>query len=86
MHHMEEELGDVLLQVVMHTHRWRKEAGHFDFEAVCAGGEREVGSPAPACVRRQCETSSDSDAVLKQWDAKLRRKRRSAALKQARTI
>ena len=34
MEHMEEELGDVLLQVVMHA-QMANEAGHFDFDAVC---------------------------------------------------
>ena len=34
LHHMEEELGDVLLQVVMHA-QMADEAGHFSFEDVC---------------------------------------------------
>ena len=34
MQHMQEELGDVLLQVVMHA-QMAKEAGVFDFDSVC---------------------------------------------------
>lgn len=65
MHHMEEELGDVLLQVVMHA-QMAKESGHFDFEAVC----REINEKL---VRRHPHVFGesalgDTDAVLKQWD------------------
>ncbi len=35
MDHMEEELGDVLLQVIFHA-QIAKENGHFDFESVCS--------------------------------------------------
>jgi XTP/dITP diphosphohydrolase/tetrapyrrole methylase family protein/MazG family protein len=67
MPHMEEELGDVLLQVVMHT-QMAQEAGHFDFEAVCALLNEKL-------VRRHPHVFGDevgvkgSDAVLQQWDA-----------------
>ena len=65
MHHMEEELGDVLLQVVMHA-QMAKEAGHFEFEDVC----REINEKL---VRRHphvfgAQALGDSNAVLKQWD------------------
>lgn len=65
MDHMEEELGDVLLQVVMHA-QLAQEAGHFDFDAVC----REVNEKL---VRRHphvfgAGNLEDSDAVLNQWD------------------
>ncbi len=65
MEHMEEELGDVLLQVVMHA-QMAEEAGHFDFDAVC----REVNEKL---IRRHPHvfgdgSLGDSDAVLKQWD------------------
>ncbi len=65
MEHMEEELGDVLLQVVMHA-QMAKEAGHFDFESVC----REVDDKL---VRRHPHVFAqgklgDSEAVLVQWD------------------
>jgi MazG family protein len=65
MDHMEEELGDVLLQVVMHA-QMAKEAGHFDFETVC----REINDKL---VRRHPhvfgqENFDTSEAVLVQWD------------------
>ncbi|HBR95040.1 MAG TPA: MazG family protein [Opitutae bacterium] len=65
MDHMEEELGDVLLQVVMHA-QMAQEAGHFDFESVC----REVNEKL---VRRHPHVFgqgdlSSSEAVLVQWD------------------
>lgn len=66
MPHMEEELGDVLLQVVMHA-QLAREAGHFDFDAVCALVNEKL-------VRRHPHVFGDTDlkdssAVLKQWDA-----------------
>ncbi len=65
MDHMEEELGDVLLQVVMHA-QMAQEAGHFDFESVC----REVNEKL---VRRHPHVFGQGDldtseAVLVQWD------------------
>ncbi|MDA9317286.1 MazG family protein [Puniceicoccaceae bacterium] len=65
MDHMEEELGDVLLQVVMHA-QMAQEAGTFDFESVC----REVNDKL---VRRHPHvfgenSLGDSEAVLVQWD------------------
>lgn len=65
MDHMEEELGDVLLQVVMHA-QMAKEAGHFDFETVC----REINDKL---VRRHPhvfgqENLDTSESVLVQWD------------------
>jgi XTP/dITP diphosphohydrolase/tetrapyrrole methylase family protein/MazG family protein len=62
---MEEELGDVLLQVVMHA-QMADESGHFNFESVC----REVNEKL---IRRHPHVFGenalgDSDAVLKQWD------------------
>jgi MazG family protein len=64
--HLREELGDLLLQVVMHS-QIASEAGRFDFEKVCD----EV---AEKLVRRHPHVFGDSrlettDAVLKQWDA-----------------
>lgn len=65
MDHMEEELGDVLLQVVMHA-QMAREAGQFDFESVC----REVNEKL---VRRHPHVFGQggldsSEAVLVQWD------------------
>lgn len=63
--HMEEELGDVLLQVLMHA-QMAKEAGHFDFEDVCRVVDEKL-------IRRHPHVFGDgnlgdSDAVLQQWD------------------
>ena len=66
MHHMEEELGDVLLQVVMHA-QMAQEAGHFDFEAVCAVVNEKLISRHPHVFGDNANLG-DSDAVLKQWD------------------
>ena len=64
--HMEEELGDLLLQVVMHA-QMAEEAGHFDFEAVA----KEINDKL---VRRHPHVFGDaagenSEAVLVQWEA-----------------
>lgn len=64
--HMEEELGDVLLQVVMHA-QIAKEAGHFDFDAVCALVNEKLIRRHPHVFEDQ--SLGDSDAVLQQWDA-----------------
>ena len=63
--HFKEELGDLLLQVIMHA-QIAGEEGRFDLEAVAA----EV---AEKLVRRHPHVFGenklgDSDAVLKQWD------------------
>ncbi len=65
MEHMEEELGDVLLQVVMHA-QMAREAAKFDFDSVC----REVNEKL---VRRHPHVFGenrlgDSEEVLVQWD------------------
>ena len=65
MDHMHEELGDVLLQVLMHA-QMAREAGHFDFEAVCSEVNEKL-------IRRHPHVFGDgvlddSDAVLSQWD------------------
>jgi len=66
LEHMEEELGDVLLQVLMHA-QMAKEAGHFDFDDVC----REVNEKL---IRRHPHVFGDaavegSEKALHQWDA-----------------
>jgi XTP/dITP diphosphohydrolase/tetrapyrrole methylase family protein/MazG family protein len=66
MHHMEEELGDVLLQVVMHA-QMAQEAGYFDFEAVCKVVNDKLVHRHPHVFGEG--TLGDSEAVLKQWDA-----------------
>lgn len=79
MEHMEEELGDVLLQVVMHA-QIAKENGHFDFNSVC----HEINAKL---VRRHPHVFGegkvkDSEALLEQWEAiKLAEKKRGPAEK-----
>ena len=63
--HMEEELGDVLLQVLMHS-QMGQEVGHFDFESIC----REVNDKL---IRRHPHVFGsteldNSDDALNQWD------------------
>ncbi|MBT8045332.1 MAG: nucleoside triphosphate pyrophosphohydrolase [Verrucomicrobiae bacterium] len=65
-HHLKEELGDLLLQVVFHS-ELAEEAGRYNFDDVA----REVSDKL---VRRHphvyAESSvSDTDGVLSQWDA-----------------
>lgn len=65
MPHMEEELGDVLLQVVLHA-QMAKEAGHFDFEAVCALLNEKLVRRHPHVFGSK--HAVDAEAVLQQWD------------------
>lgn len=63
--HMREELGDLLLQVVMHA-QIAEEEGHFTFEDVAGEINRKL-------IRRHPHVFGDvrldsADAVLKQWD------------------
>lgn len=66
MDHMEEELGDVLLQVVMHA-QMAQEAGQFDFDKVCHVVNDKLVHRHPHVFGDGA--LGDSDAVLKQWDA-----------------
>jgi XTP/dITP diphosphohydrolase/tetrapyrrole methylase family protein/MazG family protein len=65
MDHMEEELGDVLLQVVMHA-QMAHEGGHFDFDKVCNVVNDKLVHRHPHVFGEG--SLGDSDAVLKQWD------------------
>ena len=63
--HMEEELGDVLLQVLMHS-QMGQELGHFDFESIC----RELNEKL---IRRHPHVFGsveldNSDDAFNQWD------------------
>ena len=51
MAHLREELGDVLLQVVLQS-QIAADAGEFDIADVCR--EREDDPPAPPRLRRRC--------------------------------
>jgi len=67
MPHMEEELGDVLLQVVMHA-QLACEAGHFDFDAVAALVNEKLVRRHPHVFGDQ-PLAGGSAEVLQQWDA-----------------
>ncbi len=62
---MQEELGDVLLQVVMHA-QMAHEAGHFDFESVCHVVNEKLIRRHPHVFGE--DSLNTSEAVLKQWD------------------
>lgn len=64
--HMQEELGDVLLQVLMHV-QIADEQGHFDFEAVCKELNEKLIRRHPHVF--EAESVQDADEVLQQWDA-----------------
>lgn len=66
MDHMEEELGDVLLQVLMHA-RMAEESGHFDFERVCAVVNEKLVRRHPH-VFDGTEQIGDAASVLDQWE------------------
>ncbi len=66
MEHMQEELGDVLLQVVMHA-RMAEEAGHFNFDEVCDLINEKLIRRHPHVFGNT--DIKDSNAVLEQWDA-----------------
>ncbi len=63
--HMEEELGDVLLQVVFHA-QLAAEAGHFDLESVARGiSEKLIRRHPHVFGELRLDTSGE---VLHQWD------------------
>ena len=66
MDHMEEELGDVLMQVVMHA-QIAHETGHFDFDKVCHVVNDKLVHRHPHVFGG--EALGDSEAVVQQWDA-----------------
>jgi XTP/dITP diphosphohydrolase/tetrapyrrole methylase family protein/MazG family protein len=66
MDHMEEELGDVLLQVIFHA-QIAKENGHFDFESVCSVLNEKLIRRHPH-VFGDLEGLETSDAVLDRWE------------------
>ena len=63
--HMQEELGDVLLQVVMHA-QMAHEAGHFDFESVCHVVNEKLIRRHPHVFGE--ESLNTSEAALMQCD------------------
>jgi MazG family protein len=63
--HLEEELGDLLLQVVFHS-ELAEEAGHFDLDAVARGISDKLVRRHPHVFASS--GAATSEAVLKQWD------------------
>lgn len=67
MEHMREELGDVLLQVIMHT-QIASENKVFDFDAVCDEVNEKLIRRHPHVFGPKDLNLKDSAAVLKKWD------------------
>ena len=64
--HLEEELGDLLLQVVFHS-ELAEEAGRYTFDDVARGVSDKLVRRHPHVYSDS--DASDADAVLTQWDA-----------------
>jgi len=64
--HMEEELGDLLLQVVFHA-ELGSETGSFDFDSICESISNKLVRRHPHVFGDA--TAETSAAVLVQWDA-----------------
>lgn len=64
--HLREELGDVLLQVVMHS-QIAEEAGHFDLDAVARGISEKLIRRHPHVFGSAAAATSGE--VITQWDA-----------------
>ena len=80
---MEEELGDLLLQVVMHA-RLAEEEGKFDLEAVACGIADKLIRRHPH-VFGDNETKIDSpDEVLDRWELIKEQEKKNAGLSQER--
>ena len=67
MEHMREELGDVLLQVIMHA-QIASENGVFDFDAVCDEVNEKLIRRHPHVFGPDDLDLKDSSAVLEKWD------------------
>ena len=67
MAHMREELGDVLLQVIMHA-QIASEKGVFDFDGVCDEVNEKLIRRHPHVFGPDDLDLKDSAAVLKKWD------------------
>lgn len=72
-HEMEEELGDVLLQVVFHC-QLAKERGAFDFDAVCQRVVSKLIHRHPHVFGRN--KLKNAEAVLAQWEQLKRAEKR----------
>ena len=72
MDNLEEELGDVLLQVVFHA-QMAREAGRFTFDDVVDGVCRKLIFRHPHVFGEQ--TADDAEGALSAWDAQKRREK-----------
>jgi MazG family protein len=72
--HFKEELGDLLLQVVMHA-QIAEEEGRFDIEGIASEVAEKLVRRHPHVFGEQ--RLADSEAVLKQWDEIKRAERES---------
>jgi len=66
MEHMEEELGDVLLQVIFHA-QIAKENGHFDFDSVCEVLNDKLVRRHPHVFGDEKDLKT-SESVLDRWE------------------
>ncbi len=66
--HLEEELGDLLLQVVFHS-EIAEGAGHFDMNDVAGGISEKLIRRHPHVFGDNANNVDDTDGVLNQWDA-----------------
>ncbi len=66
MEHMEEELGDVLLQVIFHA-QIAKDNGHFDFDSVCEVLNEKLVRRHPHVFGDEKDLSN-SESVLERWE------------------
>lgn len=66
MEHLQEELGDLLLQVVFHS-ELAQEAGRFDLDEVARGISDKLVRRHPHVFA--ASDAATTDAVLQQWDA-----------------
>ncbi|MBW4529768.1 MAG: nucleoside triphosphate pyrophosphohydrolase [Aphanothece saxicola GSE-SYN-MK-01-06B] len=66
--HLAEELGDLLLQVVLHA-RIASEAGHFDLAAVASAITEKLVRRHPHVFDPAAERAGDPEAVRRSWEA-----------------
>ena len=74
--HMVEELGDVLLNVVMQTEIAR-EVGKFDMEEVCKDINEKLIRRHPHVFEKESFQAENSEDVIKRWDQIKERKKKN---------
>lgn len=76
-----EELGDVLLQVALHT-QMEEERGAFTFDDVCAGICKKLIARHPHIFAQPDAQKRTADEVLDAWEAIKRREKHRESLRQ----